>query len=45
MLFRSFRFLVNGQTAEVVGESPVAWWKVAILVAIGLVILYFVLRN
>jgi hypothetical protein len=41
---RVFRFLVNGQTGEVVGESPVAWWKVALLVAAGLVILYFVLR-
>jgi LSD1 subclass zinc finger protein len=31
-----YRFLVNGQTGEACGESPVSWWKVAILVAIGL---------
>jgi hypothetical protein len=42
---RPFRFLVNGQTGEVVGESPIAWWKVAILVVIGLFFLYLVLRN
>jgi hypothetical protein len=42
---RPFRFLVNGQTGEVVGESPIAWWKVAILVAIGVFFLYLVLRN
>lgn len=41
---RTFRFLVNGQTAEVVGESPIAWWKVAILVAIGALFLYLVLK-
>jgi predicted RNA-binding Zn-ribbon protein involved in translation (DUF1610 family) len=41
---RPFRFLVNGQTGEVVGESPVAWWKVALLVMAALVLLYFILK-
>ena len=35
-----YRFLVNGQTGEVTGESPISWWKVALLVILGLFILY-----
>jgi hypothetical protein len=26
-----YRFLINGQTGEVSGESPKSWWKVAFL--------------
>ncbi len=36
---RTFRFVVNGQTGEVSGESPKSWWKVALLVlAIAVVV-------
>ena len=38
---KTFRFLVNGQTGEVAGESPLSWFKVGWLVA-G-VFLFFVL--
>jgi hypothetical protein len=34
----AYRFLVNGQTGEVAGESPLSWQKVTFLV-IGIVIL------
>lgn len=34
---RSYRFLVNGQTGEVAGESPVSWQRVSLLV-IGVVL-------
>ena len=27
-----YRFLINGQTGEVSGESPKSWWKIAFLV-------------
>jgi LSD1 subclass zinc finger protein len=37
-----YRFLVNGQTGEVTGESPISWWKVALLAILGLFILYIV---
>lgn len=39
-----YRFLVNGQSGEVSGESPVSWWKVAFLVlgALALVALFLV---
>ena len=29
---KTYRFLVNGQTGEVAGESPVSWQKVTLLV-------------
>ena len=35
---KSFRFLVNGETGEVSGESPLSWFKI-----LGLLILYFLL--
>jgi DNA-directed RNA polymerase subunit RPC12/RpoP len=35
---KTYRFLVNGQTGEVAGESPLSWQKVTFL-AIGIVIL------
>ena len=34
---KTFRFLVNGQTGDVAGESPVSWQKVT-LIAIGVII-------
>jgi hypothetical protein len=37
-----YRFLVNGQTGEVTGEAPISWWKVALLVILGLFILYII---
>lgn len=33
-----YHFLVNGQTGEVSGESPLSWWKIAALVAAILMI-------
>ena len=36
-----YRFVVNAQTGETSGESPLSWWKVAGLVVLLLVILYF----
>lgn len=36
-----YRFVVNGQTGETSGESPVSWWKVAGLAVLLLVLLYF----
>lgn len=38
---KAYRFLVNGQTGEVAGESPLSWFKVGWLVA-G-VLIFFVL--
>ncbi|MCW5591598.1 MAG: zinc ribbon domain-containing protein [Burkholderiales bacterium] len=38
-----YRFLINGQTGEVSGESPKSWWKIALLVAAVLVVLFLVL--
>jgi hypothetical protein len=35
---KTYRFLVNGQTGEVAGESPLSWQKVTFLV-IGIVVL------
>lgn len=32
-----YRFVVNAQTGETSGESPVSWWKVAGLVVLGLI--------
>ena len=40
---RVYRFLVNGQTGEVSGESPKSWWKVAFLTLAVLIVLFFVL--
>jgi len=39
-----YRFLVNGQSGEVSGESPFSWWKVALLVvgALALLALFLV---
>jgi ribosomal protein S27E len=37
-----FRFLVNGQTGEVSGESPVSWVKVTLL-TIGIVVFFLIL--
>ena len=36
-----YRFVVNAQTGEASGEAPLSWWKVAGLVILLLVILYF----
>ncbi len=38
-----YRFLINGQTGEVSGESPKSWWKIAFLVLGILVVLFLVL--
>ena len=38
-----FRFLINGQTGEVSGESPKSWWKIAFLVLGILVVLFVIL--
>lgn len=35
---KSFRFLINGQTGQVVGEKPVSNWRIAIAVALGIAI-------
>jgi ribosomal protein S27E len=37
-----YRFIINGQTGEVSGESPKSWWKIALLTA-AILILTFVL--
>jgi ribosomal protein S27E len=37
-----FRFLINGQTGEVSGESPTSWTKVTLL-AIGVVVFFLIL--
>jgi hypothetical protein len=36
-----YRFVVNAQTGETSGEAPLSWWKVAGLVVLALVLLYF----
>lgn len=33
-----YRFVVNARTGEVQGERPTAWWKVALLVLLGLLV-------
>ncbi len=38
-----YRFLINGQTGEVSGESPKSWWKIALLVFAILIGLFVVL--
>lgn len=40
---RTFRFLINGQTGEVSGESPKSWWKIAFLTLAILVVVFLVL--
>ena len=40
---RAYRFLINGQTGEVSGESPKSWWKIAFLVLAILVVLFVIL--
>ena len=40
---KAYRFLVNGQTGEVSGESPKSWWKIAFLVLAILVVLFVIL--
>jgi uncharacterized CHY-type Zn-finger protein len=37
---KPYRFVVNGQTGEVAGESPVSGWKVAMIVVFVLFLLY-----
>jgi hypothetical protein len=39
---KTFRFLVNGQTGEVAGESPLSWFKVTWLVVAVIVFLVIV---
>jgi hypothetical protein len=36
-----YRFVVNAQTGATSGEAPLSWWKIAGLVVLVLVILYF----
>jgi len=38
---KTYRFLVNGQTGEVAGESPLSWQRVTLLV-IGVIIFFFI---
>jgi LSD1 subclass zinc finger protein len=38
---KTYRFLVNGQTGETSGESPLSWIKVTLLAILGLVLFYF----
>ena len=40
---KAYRFLINGQTGEVSGESPKSWWKIALLVVAVLAALFAVL--
>ncbi|MBL0143328.1 MAG: hypothetical protein IPP91_14770 [Betaproteobacteria bacterium] len=40
---KAYRFLINGQTGEVSGESPKSWWKIAFLVLGILVVLFVIL--
>ncbi len=35
-----YRFLVNGQTGETSGESPLSWWKVTLLAIVGLFLVW-----
>jgi hypothetical protein len=38
-----YRFLINGQTGEVSGESPKSWWKIFFLTVAMLVFLFILL--
>ena len=42
---RLYRFVVNARTGEVQGERPTSWWKVALLVVLGLVVAAAVLAG
>jgi DNA-directed RNA polymerase subunit RPC12/RpoP len=39
---KTYRFLVNGQTGEVAGESPLSWFKVTWLV-VGVILLFLII--
>lgn len=36
---RVYNFMVNGQTGKVQGQAPISWWKVALAILLGLLIL------
>jgi len=40
-----YRFLINGQTGEVSGESPKSWWKIAAIALGVLIVLILVLVS
>jgi ribosomal protein S27E len=40
---KTYRFLVNGQTGEVSGESPLSWQRVTLLVIAVLVVIFIIL--
>jgi hypothetical protein len=40
---KTYRFLVNGKTGEVQGESPYSAWKIAGLIIVILIIIAIVL--
>jgi len=40
---KAYRFIINGQTGEVSGESPKSWWKLALLTVAILFVLFIVL--
>jgi hypothetical protein len=37
--YKTFRFMINGQTGRVEGEKPISWIKVAIAVVLAVVII------
>lgn len=39
---KTYRFLVNGQTGEVAGESPLSWFKVTWLV-VGVIVVFLII--
>ena len=40
-----YRFVVNARTGEVQGERPVSWWKVTLLVILGVILAGLVLAG
>ena len=38
-----YRFIINGQTGEVSGESPKSWWKIALLTIATLILIFLAL--
>ena len=42
---KAYRFLINGQTGEVSGESPKSWWKIAAIALGALILLALVLVS
>jgi len=42
---KAYRFLINGQTGEVSGESPKSWWKIAAIALGALILLILVLVS